>query len=305
MTSHIVHPTGNRSPSVTDTITVNDAPFDLTGSTVKFQMRAVDSSTLKVDAAATIVTPAAGTVRYDWAAADVNTADYYVAWWHVTLPGGNIQDVPEFLIEIRDHAPVGHEYVSVEELKETLGLAGQRFADSDIQIAVSAASRAIDEMTGRRFYPDATDQTREFVPMNPGYCAIDDLSTFTSLAAQGATWVNGTDFYLEPLNAADEGKAWTGIRTIWKPFLYDASSSSPSAPGPDARVTVTGKFGWAAPPPEIIQATRILATRLMRRSREAAFGVLGLGMDGAAVRIAREDPDVAMLIQPYIRMVAF
>jgi hypothetical protein len=193
----------------------------------------------------------------------------------------------------------------VEELKATLSLSGQSFADSDIQIAISAASRAIDQATGRRFYPDAADQTREFVPMNPGYCAIDDLSSFTSLTSQGGAWTQGTDFYFEPMNAMDEGQAWTGIRTIWKPFLYDASNVYPGSPGPDARVIVTGKFGWATCPPEITQATRILATRLMRRSREAAFGVLGLGMDGNAVRIVREDPDVAMLVQPYIRMVAF
>jgi len=305
LSSHITHYNGNRSPSLTDTITSDGVAVNLTGCTVKFQMRLVGSNTLKVDTAATVVSAPAGTVQYDWAAADVNVSGYYVGWWHVTLPGGTLQDTPEFLVEIRDHAPIANTYCSVEELKSTLSLAGQAFADSDVQIALSAASRAIDQATGRRFYPDASDQTREFVPMNPGFVAIDDLSTFTSLTVQGATWTNGTDFYLEPMNAADDGEAWTGIRTIWKPFLYDSSSTYPGQPGPDARVTVTGKFGWLAAPPEIQQATRILATRLMRRSREAAFGVLGLGMDGNAVRIAQTDPDVNMLIQPYVRLVAF
>lgn len=305
MPSHIIHYTGNRSPSLTDTITSDGVAVNLTGCTVKFQMRAVGSTTLKVDTAATVVSAPAGTVQYDWAAADVNAVGYYVGWWHVTLSGGTLQDTPEFLVEIRDHAPIANTYVSVEELKDTLSLAGQAFADSDLQLAISASSRAIDQITGRRFYPDTVDQTREFVPMNPGFCAIDDLSSFTSLTAQGGTWTQGTDFYFEPMNAMDEGEAWTGIRTIWKPFLYDASTTSVSAAGPDARITVVGKFGWATAPPEIQQATRILATRLMRRSREAAFGVLGLGMDGNAVRIVREDPDVAMLVQPYIRMVSF
>lgn len=304
--SHLVHFTGNRSPSITDTITIDGTPVDLTGSSVKFQMRAVGSTTLKVDAAATIVTPAAGTVRYDPAANDVNTAGFYTGWWHVTLPGGTLQDTPEFLVEIRDHAPVANEYISREELKEALSLAGQAFADQDLDRAIAAASRAIDTTTGRRFYPDPSDTTRKYIPMNTNYISIDDLSSFTSLTdSGGASWTLNTDFFLEPINAIAEGQAYTGIRSINKPFLWDASHMLPGVPGPDPRISVTGKFGWAAPPAEIVQATQILATRLMRRGREAAFGVLGLGLDGAAVRIVNTDPDVMSLVQPYVRTVSF
>src|SRR6266566_6630773 len=302
MPSHILHYTNTRSPSLLDTITSDGVAVDLTGTTVKLQMRAVGTSTLKVDAAASIVgSPTLGNVKYDWAALDVDTSGFYTAWWRVTLAGGTTQDTPEFLVEIRPHALVGQTYMSVEELKDSLSLQGQSFADPDLQRALAAASRAIDQQTGRRFYPDSVDQTRKFVPMNPGYVSIDDLSSFTSLTAQGGTWTLDTDFYLEPINAVAEGNAWTGIRTIWKPFLWDAQSVGPSAPGPDARVSVTGKFGWATAPPEIVEATGILSARLLSRAREAAFGVLGIGLDGTAVRIISTDPDVASLIQPYIR----
>lgn len=195
-------------------------------------------------------------------------------------------------------------YMTLSDLKTQLSLSSQTYADADLTRALNAASRAIDQQTGRRFYPDSADTTRKYVPMNPGFCAIDDLSSFTSLSAQGGTWTLDTDFYLEPINSVAEGQAWTGIRTIWKPFLWDASSTSPSAPGPDARVSVTGKFGWATPPDEIIEATGILAARYARRAREAAFGVLGFA-DGTAISIASFDPDVAELIGPYVRMVAF
>jgi len=304
--SHLVHFTGNRSPSISDTITIDGVPVDLTGSSVKFQMRAVGSTTLKVDAAAVIVSAPAGTVRYDPAAADVNTAGFYTGWWHVTLSGGTLQDTPEFLVEIRDHAPVTNEYISREELKEALSIAGQAFADQDIDRAISAASRAIDQATGRRFYPDPADTTRKYVPINPGYLMIDDLSSLTTLTdTGGAVWTVNTDFYLEPINAVAEGQAYTGIRSINRPFLWDQSNQGSYAPGPDGRVSVTGKFGWLAPPPEIVQATQILATRLMRRGREATFGVLGMGLDGAAVRIVNTDPDVQALVAPYVRTVAF
>src|SRR6266566_2446897 len=75
MPSHILHYTNTRSPSLLDTITSDGVAVDLTGTTVKLQMRAVGTSTLKIDAAASIVgSPTLGNVRYDWAAADVNTS---------------------------------------------------------------------------------------------------------------------------------------------------------------------------------------------------------------------------------------
>lgn len=303
--SHLVRYVGNRSPSITDTITSGGVAVDLTGSTVKFRMRAVGSTTLKVDSAATIVTPAAGTVRYDPAAVDVDTAGDYLGWWQVTLPGGNVQDTPEFLVEVRSHAPVSNQYVGMEEMKDSLSLSGQSFADLDIMRAIGAASRAIDQATGRRFYADAADTTRKYIPMNPQYCSIDDLSSLTTLKDSGGqTLTLDTDFYLEPINAAAKGFAYTGIRSINRPFLWDTSNQAISYPGPDGRISVTGKFGWTTPPPEIVEATQILATRLMLRSRQAALGVISFGVDGGAAEIANNDPDVAMLIAPYVRLIA-
>jgi hypothetical protein len=66
-------------------------------------------------------------------------------------------------------------------------------------------------------------------------------------------------------------------------------------------VAVTGQFGWPAVPAQVIEATTILATRLLRRAREAPFGVVGLGIDGAAVRISRFDPDVGFLLDPLVK----
>jgi hypothetical protein len=51
----IQHTKGNRSPSLYDTIRIDNVPFDLTGSTVKFKMRLEGSNTLKVDTAATVM----------------------------------------------------------------------------------------------------------------------------------------------------------------------------------------------------------------------------------------------------------
>jgi len=296
----IQHYKGNRSPSLTDTLKIDNVVFDLTGSTVKFRMRAVGSSVLKVDTAATIVSPTAGTVRYDWASGDVDTAGDFLGWWQVTLASGKLQDTPEFLLTILDHVPAAPSlYVDVEELKDTLVLTGQSFADESIADALSASSRAIDLFCDRRFYPDAdAAQVRYYTPDDWRVLFVDDVLTITTLKTDPGgdgvfeqTWAT-TDYTHEPLNAAADGNPWTFLRANPAGTLYFPA-------GVPRSVELTGKFGWLTVPPPIKQATTILANRLLKRAREVPFGVAGMGLDGSAVRITSTDPDVVALISPY------
>ena len=69
-------------------------PIDLTTAvSVKFAMRDLAGGTAKVDAAATVVTPAAGTVRYQWVGTDTDTIGNYQAEWQISWAAGK-QTVP-------------------------------------------------------------------------------------------------------------------------------------------------------------------------------------------------------------------
>lgn len=190
-------------------------------------------------------------------------------------------------------------YITPDELKATLSISGQSFADTDISARIMSASRAIDELCQRRFWQDAADVTRYYTPETTRLFEIDDLSSITSFATDddgsrtfATTWTKNTDFILEPINAPVEVPAWpwTHIRVLPQGAHLLQNFYPDSA-------QVVGKFGWPTVPDAIVDATGMLATRLLRISREAPFGVVSF--DGGAVRIARMDSTIRSLIQPY------
>ncbi len=196
------------------------------------------------------------------------------------------------------------DYITSAALKSTLTLSNQSFADADIAAAITAASRGIDNVCNRHFSVDTNDQTRYYTPQLLNTVVIDDLVSFTSLDTDqtgdgsfGYSWILNTDFVLAPINAAADGEPYTRLvahprhrLTFGFPSYYPRS------------VKLVGKFGWPAVPAPITEATTILASMLLKRAREAPFGVVAIGMDvGAAVRIAQTDPTVKFLIANYMR----
>ena len=76
---------GDRWPTLDATLTDADGTaIDLSGATVKFVMGTV-GGTAKINADATVVSAAAGTVRYSWAAGDTTTPGTYHGEFVVTL----------------------------------------------------------------------------------------------------------------------------------------------------------------------------------------------------------------------------
>lgn len=70
--------------------------IDLTGCSVKFIATVAVGTTAKINAAATINSPAtSGSVQYSPVAGDVDTAATYLCEWEVTLPSAKTVTVPD------------------------------------------------------------------------------------------------------------------------------------------------------------------------------------------------------------------
>ncbi len=190
-------------------------------------------------------------------------------------------------------------YFSVEEFKNSAELIGVSFADADGRRAVDAAKSAIDQYCGRSFTVGTATETRYYTPTSWSRVEIDDVTSIGTLATDHdgdgvfeTTWTLNTDYNLLPLNAA--AKDWPYNEITPRP-----TSGLRFVPWPRS-VAVTGVFGWPEVPAPIREVASILVPRFVRRTREAPFGVVGLGYDGQAIRITRTDPDLCFLLDPYV-----
>lgn len=184
-------------------------------------------------------------------------------------------------------------YVDIAELKDALSLAGTTFIDQDAERAAVAASGIVDSICRRSFglTENEAGESRYFVPDRPWFCKIDDLVELVSVAGDydndndyEQTLTVGTHFRVGPLNAPALNMPYTWLETL----------NGATLPSTGGYVRIVGRFGWPEPPVEVVQATMILASRLVKRAREAPFAIVQNGE--VASRIGRTDPEVSALL---------
>jgi hypothetical protein len=201
--------------------------------------------------------------------------------------------------------PSSTRYASVADVKASLRIT-DNVDDTLIEVALGAASDHIDAYANRVFYNMGT-AVRYYAATDPYFCAIDDLISISELATAVTSngnydtiwgnYVNGApgDYQLEPLNASypTDGlmSPTTGIRALWR-YLFPTL-------GGNALVRVTGVWGWSSVPSAVKAATIIQAARLFKRN-DSPNGVIGFG-DLGVTRVSNIlDPDVRMLLEPYV-----
>lgn len=196
------------------------------------------------------------------------------------------------------------DYATLAEVREYATRSAATVDDTQISIALTAASRAVDDTCYRQFGVVAAAEERRYTPRwsydrGCWIVEVDDFQTTTGLLVNLDLDGDGTfsdavtGFTKLPLNAAAKGYPWEKIVI---PDTYNGNLT-----GKEGEVAVTAKWGWTAVPVAVKQATLLQASRFLQR-RDAPFGIAGSPEAGSEMRLlAKVDPDVAVALRKYIR----
>jgi hypothetical protein len=191
-------------------------------------------------------------------------------------------------------------YTTLQDVKASLQIEDSN-DDTDIQAAILAASRMIDDYCQRSFYQEGTllaPVSKYYTPVNPWYLEIDDLIEPTEIRSRAnqsgpfnQVWNLDTDVMYEPINNPETGKPVTrllAIQTYVFPYFFPQT------------VKITGVWGWSSVPYEVELACKIQASRLFVR-KQSPFGIAGSVELGTVRLNSRLDPDVEILLKTFRR----
>ena len=191
------------------------------------------------------------------------------------------------------------DYITAAEFKTRVNITHSA-EDTRIAEHVTAASRMVDTYCGRRFDADGVATARVFHPDDAYCCVIDDALEITAVATDtaddgsyGTTWAS-TDYEEYPLNGIGINR-----QGGWPTTEIVAIESRTFPQHRRAAVKVTAKWGWAAVPGDVKEATYLLAHRLYYE-RDVPSGVVPGSAEygGTGMRDARS---AWRLLDPYRR----
>lgn len=191
-------------------------------------------------------------------------------------------------------------YATLEQVKAALRIT-DGIDDGLLNTAIAAASTYVDGYCGRIFDVADGTTTKDYAPsgrMEPLF--VDDLTTVVSIKIDEdldrsfATTLAPIDFQLEPLNGTAFGNP--------SPFYIIRPQEDGYWPLYDGRATVRveATFGFPAIPDPVREAVILQSSRLFTRL-DSPLGIAGFGEMGAMRVSFRGDPDVNMLLAPYVR----
>lgn len=204
---------------------------------------------------------------------------------------------------------IANGYCTLTEFKARYFPAGLSDTTDDavIEGVIEAVSRLIDGYCNRRFFANTGDETRYYTAEFSDILFCDDVAALTSVATDEdgdrtyeTAWAN-TDYDLMPHNAALEGKSYA-----WLEITPNGEHRFPI--GIRKGVKLVGKFGLVnvsasnATLDAINEACLLQAIRLFKR-KDAPFGVVGSSEMGQMLTIAKLDPDVKLLLEPFRKSV--
>lgn len=188
-------------------------------------------------------------------------------------------------------------YCTLSDLKTSLGIDDIQ-DDTSLEAAIMAASRMVDDYTGRFFYKDGTTGapvTRYYTAQDWWTTNTDDFISINEIATDdnfnqtySTVWAT-SDYMVEPINNPRRSWPYTRLLAIGAfIFPYNLPQS----------VRVKAVWGWSSIPYEVQMATKIQASRLFVR-RQSPFGIAGTPELGTIRLGSRLDPDVEVLLRPF------
>ena len=186
-------------------------------------------------------------------------------------------------------------YATLAEMRARAGITAalDTTDDATIEAVVEAVSRAIDNYTRRTFY--SRTETRYFdTPAGRELLLDDDLISITTLTNGDATVITSADYQLLPLNSTPKfsvrlkqssAVSWQG----------DADGNQ------EGVISIAGAWGYASTTPKPIHEACLIQSMRIFKRKDSPFGIAGV-VDGAAVSLKKGfDPDVEMMLLPYVR----
>jgi hypothetical protein len=166
-------------------------------------------------------------------------------------------------------------YVSDQELTDYLR--STIVADEvDIAAAKLAAQSTIDAYCGRTFDVPTTATARTFVVDDPYVVKVPDIANITNLViVDNGTTISASYFQMEiapgvtgPISISGRTWPYTSIRRLSGTWFHDCYGND--------SLSITARWGWAATPPEVSLATKLLARDYLM-ARDTAFGIVQVG----------------------------
>ncbi len=194
--------------------------------------------------------------------------------------------------------PVVNGYTTAVDVQNALGLGTAVITPdtAEIESAIGAVSRTIDDYCGRFFYSAAG--TVLFTATDPLYAELPgDWSAITSITIDDGNTGTPSIVLSSTLDyRLDTNKDFIGWPSTGIIITTFGSHSFPV--GITEGVKVIGTRGWAAIPAAVAQACLLQTVRIHSR-RSVPFGVAG-SPDGGIIRLlSRLDPDVELMLRPY------
>lgn len=193
-------------------------------------------------------------------------------------------------------AEIVNGYLSDAEASAYVGTSVTTTADF-VNDCVTAASRKIDDHTGRRFYVDGSDEepvSRSF-DATGGSCLdfgrFGDLVTLAALEVSDVA-IDADSFELVQVDGHGPGAPYGGLRLLGGTF---------PTPGPQERrrvIDVSGIWGWAEVPVQVTAACRLMVAELVKL-RDAPLGIAGGADFGALYTRSSLPPRAVDMLSPF------